>query len=156
MAIQANEQSDESFWKDFASMADFFSPALSPLQKYVALGSKELFYSLGETFGRKAAEKLAGESLRETLLQLSNLWGRMELGRFEVVRSDPLTLLITNCRVCGQLPGTGSMYECAFHQGFFESVISSTLGTRVSLRQDTNFEGEAGTWCRRFVADVKI
>jgi predicted hydrocarbon binding protein len=156
VSLQASSQKDESFWKDFASMADFFSPALTPLQRYVGLGSKELFYSLGDAFGRKVAEKLDGGTLREVLSSLSELWERMEIGRFEVVHSDPLTLLITNCRVCGQLPGTGNMYECAFHQGLFESVISNTIGEKVSLRQDTNFEGEAGTWCRRFVADVKI
>ncbi len=155
MALQTSQR-DEAFWKDFASMADFFSPAVTPLQKYVGLGSKELFYSLGQTFGRRIAEKNEGRTLREALSELSDQWERMELGRVEVIRSDPLTILITNCRVCGQLPGTGSMYECAFHQGFFESVISNTLGKEVNLHQDTNFEGEAGTWCRRFVADVKI
>ncbi len=137
-------------------MADFFSPTLTPLQEYLGLRSKDLFYTLGLTFGRKVSERLARGSLRENLAELSELWEKMELGKLQVVKTDPLTLLITNCRICGQLPGTGSMYECAFHQGFFESVLSMKMGMKVNLHQDTNFEGEAGTWCRRFVADVKI
>ncbi len=156
MALLTNSLKDESFWKDFASMADFFSPAMTPLQRYVGLGSKDLFYSLGGAFGREVAKKLEGKTLRETLSELSDLWERAEIGRFEVLSTDPLTLLVTNCRVCGQLPGTGSMYDCAFHQAFFESVISNAMGGDVTLRQDTNFEGEAGTWCRKFVADVRI
>jgi hypothetical protein len=53
-----------------------------------------------------------------------------------VVISDPSTLLIANFKICGRLPGTGSMRECAFHHGFIEAVISNTVGERVRPRQD--------------------
>jgi len=48
------------------------------------------------------------------------------------------------------------MYECAFHEGFFQGALSMITGKTVNLRQETNYEGEAGTWCRRLVADIRV
>jgi hypothetical protein len=42
------------------------------------------------------------------------------------------------------------------HESLFKSALTNCLGKKVDLRQETNFEGEAGSWCRRFVADTKI
>jgi predicted hydrocarbon binding protein len=150
------KQSDEEFWKDFPTMADYFSPAVTSLQKYLGIGSKEIFYFLGEVFSRKVANRYESWNLKEILLELSRIWESLEIGRLEIENANPLTLLISDCRICGQLAGTGGMYECAFHEGFFRSVLSNKLSRKIDLHQETNFEGTSGTWCRRFVADVKI
>ena len=101
---------DESFWTDFPSKADYFSPAITSSQKYLGVGSKEFFRSMGEAFGRKMAERFNGWEVEDILSELCRIWEKMDIGRFEVVSTDPLTLMVTNCRVCGQLAGTGGTY----------------------------------------------
>jgi predicted hydrocarbon binding protein len=56
--------------------------------------------------------------------------------------------------VRGQLNGTGEMFECAFHEGFFQGALSTRMGKPVKVSQETNYAGDAGTRCRRLVADV--
>ena len=46
------------------------------------------------------------------------------------------------------------MFECAFHEGFFQGALSTRMGKPVKVSQETNYAGDAGTWCRRLVADV--
>jgi predicted hydrocarbon binding protein len=48
------------------------------------------------------------------------------------------------------------MFECAFHEGFFQGILSARLGKPVTVTQQTNYEGEAGTWCRRLAFDVSV
>jgi predicted hydrocarbon binding protein len=144
------------FWKDFPAATDYFSPAIRALQSYLGFGSKDILYSLGEMMGRKVVEKLGGMSLTEVLYDLSKLWETMDIGHLKIVSRDPLTLEVSNCMICGQLAGTGGMYECAFHEGFFHGVLASSMRKEVQVHQDTNFEGQAGTWCRRFVSDIKM
>jgi len=159
MAMQGREMDElfwHQFWKDFPAATDYFSPAIKALQSYLGFGSKDILYSLGEMMGRKASEKMGDKNLAEVLSELSKLWEHMDLGHLQVVSRSPLTLEVSNCMICGQLAGTGGMYECAFHEGFFHGVLSSNLHKDVLVHQDTNFEGEAGTWCRRFVSDIKM
>ena len=146
MVIQDREMDEtfwHKFWRDFPAAADYFSPAVVGLQQYLGVGSKEILYSLGEMFGRKVAEKFSDLDVEGTISELSSLWERMDIGRLEIVSRNPLTLMVYNCVICGQLAGTGAMYECGFHEGFFQSVISNSLMKKVNLHQDTNFEGEA-------------
>jgi predicted hydrocarbon binding protein len=147
---------DERFWKSLPSMTDYFSPAIKPLQEYLGVGSKEMMFHMGLFLGRRAAEMEASPSAVEMLKNLVKVWDRNELGRLEIASLDPVTLVITDCRICGQLAGSGDRYECAFHEGFFEGALSAKLGKPVELRQETNYEGTAGTWCRRLVADLSI
>jgi len=46
------------------------------------------------------------------------------------------------------------MYESAFHRGFFQGALSARLDKPVTIHQQTNYEGEAGTWCRKLAADI--
>jgi predicted hydrocarbon binding protein len=159
MAVQERAMDElfwHQFWKDFPAATDYFSPAIKALQGYLGFGSKDILYSLGEMMGRKVVEKLGGMNLPEVLTELSTLWETKDIGRLKIVSGDPLTLEVSNCMICGQLAGTGGMYECAFHEGFFHGVLASCLRKEVQVHQDANFEGQAGTWCRRFVSDIKM
>lgn len=156
MSATEDEKNPEFFRKDFPSMADYFSPAIKSLQDFLGVGSKEVLYQLGAIFGQKMGERYKSIEPKQMLEELSIMWEKMEIGRLNVEKTDPLTILVSDCRVCGQLPGTGGMYNCAFHEGFFQSLLTARFGGRVALVQQTNFEGIAGTWCRRFVADVKV
>ena len=40
--------------------------------------------------------------------------------------------------------------------GFFQGALGAKVGRAVDLRQQTNYEGEAGTWCRRLAADISV
>ncbi len=94
-------------------------------------------------------------NMTEMLSELSRIWESMDIGHLKVVSQDPLTLEVSNCMICGQLAGSGGMYECSFHEGFFHGVLTSCMQRDVQVHQDTNFEGDAGTWCRRFVTDIR-
>lgn len=137
-------------------MTDYFSPAIKPLQEYLGVGSKEMMFQVGLFLGQRAADMEPSPSAEEMLKNLVNVWERHELGHLELASLDPVTLVITDCRICGQLPGTGDMYECAFHEGFFQGALSTKLKKSVELKQETNYEGAAGTWCRRLVADLSL
>lgn len=147
---------EDGFWKDLPTLADYFSPAILPLLNFLGVGSKEVMYELGSHLGRRAAERIVASSPEAMLEKLEDAWLEYDIGTLQVVSSDPLVLMISDCRTCGQLPGTGQMYECAFHEGFFHGALSAKLGRSVNFRQDTNFEGTAGTWCRMLVSDTKL
>ena len=155
MASKAVEKegSDESFWREFPAMADYFAPGIVPLLKYLGLDSKQVMHEFGEQVGRKAAEKAAGLSPDEMLDELAGVWQDYKIGTLAVESRDPLVIQISNCTVCGQLEGTGDMFECAFHEGFFQGALSARLGKPVKVRQETNYEGDAGTWCRRLALE---
>lgn len=147
---------EEEFWKEFPVMADYFSPGIVPLLRYLGMSSKQVMHGLGELVGRNAAAKLNDRTPKQMLDEFARIWEKYEIGRLSVEQSNPLVLEISNCTVCGQLQGTGEMYECAFHEGFFQGALSAKLGRPVVLHQQTNYEGEAGTWCRRLAADVSV
>ena len=155
-ARQEFKTDKKPFWKDFVTMTDYFSHAILPLQSELGAASEDLFFNLGQVLGEKAAQQYRSLGLGETLEELRRLWREKDIGRLEIEKKDPLELVIYDCTVCGQLPGTGGMYDCAFHEGFFGGVISAKLNRKVTLSQVTNFEGSAGTWCRRYVTDVKL
>ena len=158
MASKAVEKQrdEEYFWREFPAMADYFSPGIVPLLNYLGVSSKQVMHEFGEQVGKNAATKMAHLTLPEMLDEFSRIWDSYKIGRLSVESRDPLVIQISNCSVCGQLQGTGEMYECAFHEGFFQGALSARLGRPVTLHQDTNYEGEAGTWCRRLAADVSV
>ncbi len=135
-------------------MADYFAPGIVPLLRYLGLSSKEVMHEFGEQIGRKAAAKIAASSVNEMLDGFARIWQTYRIGSISVESRDPLVIQISNCTVCGQLQGTGEMFECAFHEGFFQGAISAFLGRPVRVSQQTNYEGEAGTWCRRLAVEV--
>ena len=158
MATEASEvrKQDQGFWKDLPSMTDYFSDGLMSLQSYLGVGSKEVMFKLGAYFGEQAAAKNSAATTREMLHEFENVWQKYNIGTLQVADTDPLVLVISDCRVCGTLPGTGGMYECALHEGFFQGALSAKLKKQVAFHQETNYEGEAGTWCRVLVADTKV
>ncbi len=153
---EERDENPEFFRKNFSSLADYFSPAIKSLQEYLGMDSKEILYQLGIIFGEKMGKYYESMEPRRILEDLPRLWEKMETGVLVIEKSDPVTILVSDCRVCGQLPGTGGMYHCAFHEGFFKGLLATRFGVNVKVSQQTNFEGIAGTWCRRFVADAKV
>ena len=150
------DRKEASFWREFPVMADYFSPGIVPLLKYLGISSKQVMHEFGEQVGRDAAAKMSHLSTSQMLAEFSKVWDEYKIGKLSIEGRDPLVLQISNCTVCGQLQGTGEMYECAFHEGFFQGALSAKLGRPVSMHQDTNYEGDAGTWCRRLAADASI
>ncbi|MDG7008685.1 MAG: hypothetical protein JRN06_10685 [Nitrososphaerota archaeon] len=147
-------KAEESFWREYPVMTDYFAPGITPLLKYLGLNSKQVMHEFGEQVGREAASKLAHLSFDQMLAEFSRIWQEYKIGSLTVESSDPLVLQISNCTVCGQLQGTGEMFECAFHEGFFQGAMEGRLGKHVTVRQQTNYEGDAGTWCRRLAVEV--
>ncbi|HUI85838.1 MAG TPA: hypothetical protein VLY21_01625 [Nitrososphaerales archaeon] len=147
---------DDSFWRDLPAVADYFSPAISTLQNYLGIGSREIIFSIGLFLGERASERNPEFSARDMLNEFVAVWNNYEIGSLKLERHDPVTLVISDCRICGQLPGTGDMYECWFHEGFFQGALSAKLARPVKVTQESNHEGTSGTWCRRLVADAAV
>ena len=145
---------DESFWREFPAMTDYFAPGIVPLLKYLGLDSKQVMHEFGEQVGRKAAARAANLSLDQMLDEFARVWQAYKIGTLAVESRNPMVIQISNCTVCGQLDGTGEMFECAFHEGFFQGALSARLGKPVKVSQETNYAGEAGTWCRRLAVDL--
>jgi len=156
MGIAAETKREEGFWREYPTMVDYFSPGIVPLLRYLGMDSKEVMRDFGVQVGRKAASRMADLSAREMLDEFARVWQEYRIGTLSVECEKPLVLQISNCAVCGQLQGTGESFECAFHEGFFQGALSMMMGRVVNLHQETNFEGEAGTWCRRLAADISV
>jgi len=146
----------KAFWKDFVTMTEYFGHAILPMQKQFGVSSEDLFYSLGRLFGAKAAKAYSKLTMEETLHELQKVWEEHEIGRLVIESTKPLQLTIHDCTVCGQLAGTGEMFDCAFHEGFFGGVLSFKENRNIPLKQVSNFEGGAGTWCRKYTADISF
>lgn len=153
--VMETERRDDPFWRDFPTMAGYFGPAIVPLLKHLHLDSREVMHDFGEQIGRRAAAKMSKLSLDQMLDEFAKVWQVYRIGSLTVEKRDPLVLQISNCTVCGQLQGTGEMFECAFHEGFFQGAVEERLGKPVIVRQETNYEGDAGTWCRRLAVSEK-
>lgn len=146
----------DRLWRDILSVISFFSPALNPLQRKFNISSREVMETLGLMFGRRAAREIKPTDIKEVLNELSRIWGETGIGRFEVESWRPLTIVIRDCIICGQLPELGSLYECSFHKGFLEGLLGAKLGRDVEVVEREGYAGEAGTWSRRFTIDIYI
>ena len=100
-----SERSDESFWREFPTMTDYFAPGIVPLLKYLELDSKQVMHEFGEQVGRKAAAKMANLSLDQMLDELAKVWQEYEIGSLSVGSRNPVINQISNCTLCGQLNG---------------------------------------------------
>ncbi|MEM4287890.1 MAG: hypothetical protein QXV97_03665 [Candidatus Caldarchaeum sp.] len=147
---------EERFWRDIVSMVAFFSPAVNPLQRQFSISSKELMRKLGEEMGRKASESFKAHDLRAVFTHLSEIWRKLVLGKLEVVSEDPLTVRISDCTICGQIPELGRLFECSFHEGFLAGLLSHRLGRNVKVWQEAGMSGESGTWTRVFKTDTSL
>jgi len=148
------EGRDGPFWREFSVMTDYFAPGIVPLLRYLDLDSKQVMHEFGEQVGKKAAAKTASLSLDQMLDEFARVWQTYKIGTLAVESRNPIVIQISNCTVCGQLDGTGDMFECAFHEGFFQGALSARLGRPVKVSQETNYAGDAGTWCRRLAVDM--
>jgi predicted hydrocarbon binding protein len=147
---------EKGFWRDIVSTIAFFSPAINPLQREFAISSKDLLRRLGEEMGRQASESIQLADPVEVFNYLSEMWRRLVLGRLEIVSRDPLTIKISDCSICGQLPGLGRVFECSFHEGFFKGLLSHRLKRDVRVWQEVGIAGESGTWTRILKTDASL
>ncbi|MEM3097076.1 MAG: hypothetical protein QXV62_08805 [Nitrososphaerota archaeon] len=155
MSVGKNPE-PRGFWRDLVSTVAFFSPALNPLQRYVGISSKEILAIIGEEMGRETSSKFSQLDLKGLLSQMSETWHILGLGRFEVVGENPLTIRISNCTICGQIPELGRTFECSFHEGFIRGLLSHHLRKQVKVRQEGSTEGESGTWTRTYSTDISL
>lgn len=147
---------DERFWRDIVGTLAFFAPAVNPLQRELGISSKELMRKLGVEMGRKASMVIQITDLKAVFNHLAEMWRRLVLGKLEVVSEDPLTIKISNCTICGQIPELGSLFECSFHEGFLMGLLSHRFGREVKVWQESGVSGESGTWTRTFKTDAKL
>ncbi len=134
----------------------FFSPAINPLQREFGISSKDLLRRLGEEMGRQVSESIHLSDLQDVFNHLSEVWQRLVLGRLEIVSRDPLTIRISDCSICGQIPGLGRVFECSFHEGFFRGLLSHRLKREVKVWQEAGIAGESGTWTRILKTDASL
>ena len=86
------EHGDESFRREFPTMADHFVLGTIPLLKYLELDTKQVKRDFGEHVGRQAAERTADPSLEEMLDEFAIVWRAYKIGTLAVKSRDPLII----------------------------------------------------------------
>lgn len=104
----------------------------------------------------RAAQRFRNMELEEALNRLVEMWARLGIGRFEIESKNPLTIVIRNCTICGQIPEMGQLFKCAFHEAFLEGFLSEHTGREVMVRQESGMVGESGLWTRRYITDLAV
>lgn len=86
-----------------------------------------VLFAAGQALGRRLAPSFAGKTMAELLPALANFWESHALGRFEVVSTAPLELVVYDCFECIDLPYLGRP-ACAFDQGLLAAVFEDHFG----------------------------
>ena len=82
--------------------------------------------------------------------KIARFWEEHRLGRIEVERAEPLTLLVYDCFECADLPVTGKP-ACAFDSGILRALFSRHYG-RPAAAVETRCYSMGSDHCRFEVA----
>jgi len=81
----------------------------------------------GKGVGEELYPALADPDIEHFCTKIARFWEEHHLGRVEVERLDPLTLLVYDCFECADLPVTGRP-ACAFDSGILSALFSHHYG----------------------------
>lgn len=140
----------DEIWKDLPSIMDYYAPVISRTQQYANTSTESLMRLIGRTIGQNAKEMFNGNTPEDLLSEFAQLWTKLEIGRIELEKTDPVTFTVHDCMICEQIPGYGETSPCAFHEGFFDAILKARLGTRATIRQLETSEGPGHTRNRTF------
>jgi uncharacterized protein len=87
-----------------------------------------VLHAAGRGLGQGLARTFAGMTTEELLAALAEFWNRHALGRFEVVATEPLELVVYDCFECMDLPYLGRP-ACAFERGLLTAVFEGHYGS---------------------------
>lgn len=113
--------------------------------------SSEILRVIGRLIGERAAERFKSPTLEGIVSKLDGMWSRLGIGRVELERGERPAITLRDCTICGQVPEIGRLYRCAFHEAFIEGLLTAGLGREVSITQEGIYEGQGGTWTRKFI-----
>ncbi|MFA4876359.1 MAG: V4R domain-containing protein [Methanoregula sp.] len=89
----------------------------------------------GSEVGRVLAPRVAGGSVEEVVQKMDVFWQAHSLGAIALAGTSPLTLEVTGCFECEDLPVTGHG-ACAFDIGVIGSIFSHHLGCPVTVTEE--------------------
>lgn len=81
----------------------------------------------GERIGEVLYPAVADPATETFCANIARFWEDHRLGRIEVARTEPLTLLVYDCFECADLPVTGRP-ACAFDSGILRALFSGHYG----------------------------
>lgn len=115
-----------------ASQRDVFSFILTSLR--VSLLTEGIsIYPILMRAGLKAGSAIfplvQTTDLHSFMDNIADFWSRSGLGRVDVEREDPITMVIQDCFECMDLPITGKP-ECAFDAGILSALFSAYYGEK--------------------------
>lgn len=147
--VSPRDIEDDPYNKELRFVIDFFGPAISRLQNHSDVPSSFLMFHLGRRIGRAIGRKMESNTLSELIDELSKLWENLDVAKIMVEGKDPPSFIVSNCMVCGQVPGI-TPFRCHFHEGVFQGILDERVGKGVWIQQVECIPGEAGTLSRRF------
>lgn len=89
----------------------------------------------GEEVGTVLAGKVAGKSVREVIKHVDAFWQAHGLGSISLTDSDPITIEVSGCFECEDLPLTGHG-ACAFDTGVLTAIFSHHLQCPVTVVEE--------------------
>ena len=89
----------------------------------------------GAEVGRILAPKVAGGTAEAVVQKMDAFWQAHSLGAISIISSSPLTLGVSGCFECEDLPVTGHG-ACAFDTGVLTSIFSYHLGCPVMVTEE--------------------
>lgn len=148
--LKKGESQIDEIWKDLPSIMDYYAPVISRTQQYANVSTESLMRLIGRAIGESAREMFKGNTPEDLVAEFAQLWSKLEMGRIELEKTDPITFAVHDCMICEQIPGYGATSPCAFHEGFFDVILKDRLGSRATIRQVETSEGPGHTRTRTF------
>ena len=96
--------------------------------------------------GKSLYPSLEAAGVDQVVQNIARVWKKNQLGILDLEQLDPLTISITDCFECSDLPLSGKP-ACAFDCGVLTSIFSSFSGTPVTT-VETHCYAMGSNFCR--------
>lgn len=104
--------------------------------------------------GKSLYPSIEAAGVEHLVQNIGRMWKKNRLGTIELEQLDPLTISITDCFECIDLPVTGKP-ACAFDCGLLSSIFSSFYGNRVTM-DETHCYAMGSNLCRFVVTESDL
>jgi predicted hydrocarbon binding protein len=83
-----------------------------------------ILYEAGVKVGETLYEKVKNQDINKLAENIAKFWDNHNLGNVEVIKLEPLTINVSDCFECKNLPELGRP-ACAFDSGILKAVFSA-------------------------------
>jgi uncharacterized protein len=94
-----------------------------------------VLYRTGEKTGKVLSRLVLDPDIHEMVRKISQFWSAHQLGKLSLVSTEPITIRVTGCFECEDLPETGHG-ACAFDTGVLTALFSLQLKRVVTVVEE--------------------